>query len=96
VPTLPDVPTFAELGFPQLTADEWYGIFLPAGTPQSAVTGLHGAIAQVASTAEMRASLLRLEQYPVNTTPAQFAARLQAERDRWGPVVRESGYEVGE
>jgi tripartite-type tricarboxylate transporter receptor subunit TctC len=96
VPTLPDVPTFAELGFPQLTADEWYGIFLPAGTPQSAVAGLHGAIAQVASTAEMRASLLRLEQYPVNTTPAQFAARLQAERDRWGPVVRESGYEVGE
>jgi tripartite-type tricarboxylate transporter receptor subunit TctC len=96
VPTLPDVPTFAELGFPQLTADEWYGIFLPARTPQAIVTGLHGAIAQVAASPEMRSALLKLEQYPVTTTPAQFAARLQAERERWGPVVRESGYDVGE
>ncbi|MCR0981107.1 Bug family tripartite tricarboxylate transporter substrate binding protein [Roseomonas populi] len=96
VPTLPDVPTFAELGFPQLTADEWYGIFLPAGTPQHLVAGLHGAIAGVAAAPEMRAALLKLEQYPVSTTPEQFAARLRAERDRWGPVVRDSGYEVGE
>ncbi|WP_052401422.1 Bug family tripartite tricarboxylate transporter substrate binding protein [Muricoccus aerilatus] len=96
VATLPDVPTFAELGFPQFTADEWYGIFLPAGTPPPMVAGLHGAIARVAATPEMRASLLRLEQYPVETTPSQFAERLRAERARWEPVVRSSGYEVAE
>jgi tripartite-type tricarboxylate transporter receptor subunit TctC len=93
---LPEVPTFAELGFPQLTADEWYGIFLPAGTPRPIVTGLHDAITQIAGTPEMRASLLRLEQYPVRTTPVEFAARLQAERDRWGPIVRETGYTAEE
>ncbi|MCK8787352.1 tripartite tricarboxylate transporter substrate-binding protein [Roseomonas sp. NAR14] len=96
VPTLPDVPTFAELGFPQFTADEWYGIFLPAGTPRQFVTGLHDAIARVSALPEMQAALLKLEQYPVSTTTEQFVARLQAERDRWGPVVRESGYEVAD
>ncbi|TPG58635.1 twin-arginine translocation pathway signal protein [Roseomonas nepalensis] len=96
VSTLPDVPTFAELGHPQLTADEWYGIFLPAGTPDGVVRSLHGAIGEVASTAEMRVALARVEQYPVSTTPTEYAARLRSERERWGPVVRESGYEVGE
>jgi tripartite-type tricarboxylate transporter receptor subunit TctC len=42
----------------------------------------------------MRKSLTDLEQYPVSTTPEQFAARLRAERDRWGPIVKESGYKV--
>lgn len=96
VATLPDVPTFAELGLPQLTADEWYGIFLPAGVPEGIVAALHGAISEVASSSAMRGALARIEQYPVSTTPAEYAARLRAERERWGPVVRESGYEVGE
>ncbi|MGH8430962.1 MAG: Bug family tripartite tricarboxylate transporter substrate binding protein [Solimonas sp.] len=92
--SLPDVPTFAELGYPQLTADEWFGIFLPAGTPSAIVSDLHGAIAQVGASPEMQKSLLNLEQYPVSTTPQEFAARLQAERERWGPIVKESGYQV--
>ncbi len=92
--SLPEAPTFAELGFPQLTADEWYGIFLPAGTPRSVVNDLHASIAKVGATPEMRKSLTDLEQYPVTTTPEQFAARLRAERERWGPIVKESGYKV--
>lgn len=94
MPSLPEAPTFAELGYPQMTADEWYGIFLPAGTPQAVVTGLHASIAQVSAAPEMRKQLTDLEQYPVSTTPEQFAARLRAERDRWGPIVKESGYKV--
>lgn len=96
VPSLPEVPTFAELGFPQLTADEWYGIFLPAGTPRPIVEGLSGAIARVAAMPELRASLQQLEQYPVGATPEQFADRLRTERARWEPIVKESGYEVSE
>lgn len=94
LPTLPDVPTFTELGYPQLTADEWFGIFLPAGTPSSIVSELHSAIAQAGASPEMRKSLRDMEQYPVSTTPQEFTARLRAERERWGPIVKESGYKV--
>jgi tripartite-type tricarboxylate transporter receptor subunit TctC len=96
VPTLPDVPSFGELGLPQMTAEEWYGIFLPAGTPQPIVTALHGAIGRVGAMPEMRAALQRLEQYPVSSTPAEFAERLRTERNRWEPVIRDSGYVVEE
>ncbi|MDO9714372.1 tripartite tricarboxylate transporter substrate-binding protein [Paracraurococcus lichenis] len=96
VASLPDVPCFAELGYGQFTADEWYGIFLPAGTPAPVVAGLHGAIARVARTEEIQAALARLEQYPVDTTPAGFTARLASERERWGPIIRASGYTVEE
>lgn len=95
-PTLPEVPTFAELGRPQLTRTEWFGVFLPAGTPRRLVDGLQHALAEVAAKPDVRAAMLRLEQHPVATTPAEFAGRLAAERVRLEPIVRASGYTVEE
>lgn len=93
-PRYPDVPTFRELGHPDLSKDEWFGALLPAGTPPAIVQGLHAAITQVARQPEMVAALDRLEYAPtVSASPADFATRIRRERDEWGPVVRDSGFQ---
>jgi tripartite-type tricarboxylate transporter receptor subunit TctC len=92
-PKYPDVPTFRELGQPNLSKDEWFGALLPAGTPPAIVQGLHAAITQVARQPDMIAALERLE-FSANTsaTPQAFADRIRQEREEWAPVVRDSGF----
>ncbi len=91
-PRMPDVPTFRELGHDALTKEEWFGAFLPAGVPAAVVQGLHGAIRQVANSAEMREALSRLDfGNDTSESPAGFAARVRREREEWGPVVRAAG-----
>jgi tripartite-type tricarboxylate transporter receptor subunit TctC len=90
----PDVPTFKELGHPDLSVSEWFGALLPGGTPANIAQALHAAIVQAARTPEMVAALDRLEYLPtVSESPAAFAAQIRRERDEWGPVVRESGFQ---
>lgn len=90
---LPDVPTLAELGYPEQSAEEWFGALLPAGTPAPVVEGLHAAIRSAAASPEVRGALERLEFLPTTSaTPQAFADRIRRERDLWGVVVRESGF----
>ena len=92
-PRFPTVPTFAELGHPDLNKDEWFGALLPSGTPAPVVTALHRAIVAAAATPEMVAALDRLEYAPTTSaSPADFAARIRRERDDWAAVVRDSGF----
>lgn len=92
-PRFPDVPSFRELGHPELDKEEWFGALLPARTPAPMVEALHRAIRTAAATPEMIAALERLE-YAATTseTPAAFAARIGRERTEWAAVVRESGF----
>ncbi|MGG5821498.1 Bug family tripartite tricarboxylate transporter substrate binding protein [Falsiroseomonas sp. HW251] len=93
-PRYPDVPTFRELGYTNMTRSEWFGVLLPAGTPAPIVTGLHGAIVAAARTSEIVAALDRLEYLPtVSASPAEFAAAIRKERDEWATIVRESGFQ---
>ncbi|MGK7865916.1 Bug family tripartite tricarboxylate transporter substrate binding protein [Falsiroseomonas sp. E2-1-a20] len=93
-PRYPDLPTFAELGHPEMNKDEWFGALLPANTPANIVGALHAAIVQVARSPDMVAALDRLEYLPtVSDSPADFAARIRREREEWGPIVRESGFQ---
>jgi tripartite-type tricarboxylate transporter receptor subunit TctC len=93
LPRLPDVPTLAESGFPQLTISEWFGLFAPARTPAPIIAALHQTIVAAAQTPEIRQALDRLEFLPTINGPEEFAARIRRERDAWGPVVRESGFQ---
>ena len=93
VPRYPDVPTFAELGYPEMNQEEWFGAALPAGTPAGVVQALFDAIKAASVRPDMLEALGRLEF--ANTTsasPAAFAAQIRAEREMWGPVVRNSGF----
>ena len=93
LPRLPDVPTFAETGYPQLTISEWMGLFLPARTPAPVAQALYATVAAAAATSEVRQALDRLEFQPTIQGPADFALRIRRERDNWGVVVRESGFQ---
>jgi tripartite-type tricarboxylate transporter receptor subunit TctC len=94
-PRYPGIPTFAELGHPGLTKDEWFGMLLPAGTPQPVVQGLFEAIRRAAAEPAMREALEKLD-YAATTSdsPAAFAARIRREREEWAVIVRESGVQL--
>jgi tripartite-type tricarboxylate transporter receptor subunit TctC len=96
LPRLPEVPSFAELGFPAMTGEEQFGVFLPAGTPAPLVGALHRGLSAALATSEVRDALTRLEYEPQTMEPAAFAARLRAERDHWGPIVAASGFKPEE
>lgn len=92
LPRFPDVATFAEQGFPQLTADEWFGAFLPARAPAALVASLNGLLLQASQEASLREQLERREFAPAHAASAAFAERIRQETAKWGPIVRDSGF----
>jgi tripartite-type tricarboxylate transporter receptor subunit TctC len=87
-PLLPEVPTFAEAGYTGYDPMVWIGVLAPAGTPQPVVRKLSAAIAQVAKMPEIVAQRREGGSDSVGSTPEEFAAFLDAERDKWGKVIR--------
>ena len=96
VPRLPDVPTFAEAGFPELTRQEWFGILLPAGAKPEVVQPLHAALVAATRMPETLEVLGKLEFTPDTMEPAAFAERIRSERESWGPIVAASGFKPEE
>lgn len=91
-PLLPDVPTIAEAGFPALEFAEWFGIFVPARTPSGTVDTLSSALRAALQTKEVQAGLANQSVDAGGLTPADFARQVQADFDRWGPIVKASGF----
>lgn len=92
--TLPDVPTFKEAGYPGLEITERFGFFAHAKTPPAVLAELHLALRAAAGQPRVTAALEKLEFDPVSMTQAQFAALLKADFERWGPVIRATGYKA--
>jgi tripartite-type tricarboxylate transporter receptor subunit TctC len=88
---LPDVPTFAELGYDHMEVSLWYGIVAPAATPAAVVQRLNGELVKILAMADIRRSLTEQGADIGGGTPADFAAFMSEERSRWGGVVREAG-----
>jgi tripartite-type tricarboxylate transporter receptor subunit TctC len=93
-PLLPDVPTFAELGFPAFQASGWLGFVVPAGTPPDNVGELAGAIRQVAAQPGVTRRVANLGMTPILSTPAAFRAILPPEIARWSEVARQAGVQL--
>ncbi|MDP3416308.1 tripartite tricarboxylate transporter substrate binding protein [Falsiroseomonas sp.] len=93
-PLLPDVPTFAELGFPAYEASGWLGFVVPAGTPPDIVGELAGAIRQVAAQPGTARRVASLGIKPILSTPAAFRAILPPEIARWSEVARQAGVQL--
>jgi tripartite-type tricarboxylate transporter receptor subunit TctC len=90
-PFLPDVPTMREQGY-DVVIDSWIGLFVPVRTPAAVVSALSGAVADAAKSPEVAESLAKFGSEPAFQTPDQFAARVEADIERWGPVVKASGF----
>ena len=85
---LPDVPTMAEAGHPDIAGDSWIGVLVPAGTPKDVIALLHRQIVQSIAQPDMKERLLTLGYEPVASTPEEFAERIKVELETWGKVIR--------
>jgi len=93
-PLLPDVPTFAELGYPEIEEYTWVGFFAPAGTPPDIVQKLNDGINKALQVPEVRDRLVALTFEPIGGTPQEFADYVRDEVVRWSKVVKETGAKV--
>ena len=92
---LPDVPTTRESGY-DVVVDSWLGVFLPPKTPADVVTALSTALHDAVKSKEMLDALDKVGNEPTFETPAKFAEIIKADLDRWGPVVKQSGFVADE
>lgn len=90
---LPDVPTAIESGIPVEYA-AWNGMLAPAGTPAEAVAWLNREIVKAVSSPEVNARLVGLGYEPVTNTVQQFGALIEAELDRFGKIIRDTGIKL--
>jgi tripartite-type tricarboxylate transporter receptor subunit TctC len=91
VPSMPDVPTIAESGYPGFETSQWYGILLPAGTPAPIVERLHREIVAALAKPDTTKRIVEDGGVAVGNSPAEFAALIAREEKRWGEVVRNAG-----
>jgi len=92
VSVLPDVPTMAELGYPNSVSSSWQGLAVPKGTPAVIVDVLYRASIHALSDADVRERFAEGGVLPlVSKSPSEFAAFVASETARWAQVVRETG-----
>lgn len=94
VASLPDVPTMAELGLPQVEADNWYGLVAPSATPPEVLGKLHGAAVEALHSSEVRDKLAAQGAVAVGNSSAEFQAYVKSEIERWGKVVAATGIKI--
>ncbi|KAI3610254.1 BUG/TctC family periplasmic protein (plasmid) [Cupriavidus necator H850] len=87
----PELPTIAESGYPGFEAVPWVGLMAPAGTPEPIVESLAKESSRILHSPEFASKLTAIGADPVGSTPAEFAAYLRKEMDRWGKAVKASG-----
>lgn len=90
----PLVPTMEELGFAGFDASSWFGLVAPARTPQPIIDRVHADAVATLRRPEIERQMVAQGADPVGNTPAEFAAFLDAEIDRWAGIVRASGATV--
>ncbi|WP_426608631.1 Bug family tripartite tricarboxylate transporter substrate binding protein [Bradyrhizobium sp. McL0616] len=85
---LPNVPTMAEEGHPEIEFDNWFGIFVPAGTPGEIIAYLNGVIAESMRQPDVKERLVELGFAPVGSTREEFAMQIETELENWAKVIR--------
>ena len=88
-PMLPNVPTLAEIGYPDTQSDNWYGLLAPAKTPPAVIAKLNAAFVAAINDPVVKDKLIKSGAIPIANTPEQFGQILKDELARWGKVVRE-------
>ena len=91
VPTLPDVRTVAEQGYPGFETSQWYGLQAPAGTPDAIVRRIADAAGRALRTSSVTERFAADAAIAVGNAPEQYAAFVKSEQKRWGDVVHRAG-----
>ena len=91
---LPEVPTLAEAGYPGILSENWYGMYVPAGTSKEIVARLYGELAKALGDPDTRQRLAAQGAEVRHNTPEQSAAFVRAEMAKWARVVKQSGAKI--
>ena len=91
-PFTPEVPTYAEQGFPDLTTEEWFGFYAPARTPAGVVASANTAINQALKDKGVIDALATFGLVAQGSTAAEMDKSQKDEHLRWGPLVKKIGF----
>jgi tripartite-type tricarboxylate transporter receptor subunit TctC len=86
----PDVPTFAEAGYPALNLPGWGGLFVPAGTPPAIVARLNAEVLKALAAPDIADRINAMGFVPVGNSAESFAASIRAEFEKWNAAIREN------
>ena len=88
-----DLPTLKETGI-DVEADAWMGLIAPAKTPDTIIAKLNREVSEAIKTAAIRDKLATQLMQPVGNTPAEFRAKIEAEIERWAPVIKAANIKI--
>jgi len=88
----PDLPTFAELGYPGLTVEGWFAVFAPRATPGEAIARMNTILVRAMHAPDVREKMRGMDLEARDMSAAELAALVKADYERWGPVIRSSGF----
>jgi len=92
IPTLPDVPTTAEAGYPKVISDNWYGLVAPAATPPEVLKRLNAAAVTVLNSPAIGEQFAKVGGMPFPSSPADYRAFLTDEQSRWSRIIKAIGF----
>jgi tripartite-type tricarboxylate transporter receptor subunit TctC len=91
-PVLPDVPTAREAGYPAAEGVEWFGLFVPAGTPAEIVSGLNASVRKALDVDAVKTSFAKQSFEPRACTPAELTQLIKSDLESWAATVKASGF----
>ena len=90
-PTLPDIPTFQEAGFKGMALDQWFGVFVPAGTPPDIIARLNAEFGKSLTDQKIRESMLKAANEPIGGTPERFGTFVPNDSAKYERLAKELG-----
>ncbi len=93
-PVLPDVPTYRELGFEEMSEGGWFGLVAPVGTPPAVIKRLHEAAHKAMATPEFKEKLAAMSGIPMANSPEQFAAQIRVAIEKYRRIAKAANIRI--
>ncbi len=93
-PTLPNVPTTAEAGLPNVLADNWYGLLAPGATPKPLAQQINALVVEALKKPELQQAFAKQGAIAVGDSPEDFAKFMRSETDKWGSLAKAVGVKI--
>lgn len=94
-PAMPQVPTFAESGWPMISAPAYRGLVVPTGTPRDIIMRINAEAIKCMHIPEVRKHLVDLGYDPIGSSPEEYDRVIRSEMEKWGKLIRETGIKAG-